>query len=258
MTDIETAPMSVVRETNADRLNEVVNHPYVRPWVGGGSDALDLSDIVSNPNNLLLMAEGGGLLFVKTDIGIYEVHTQFVPEHRGEKALQAVKDALRFVFTRTDCIEVQTKVPDGNRAALALVKAIGGEFLFYRPEAWPTDAGPVGVKHYTQTIHSWAGKSEASAVAGHCFHEALEAAKVAMGAANPLHPDDDAHDRYVGATTEMMLAGQIDKGLWFYNRWARLSGYAEVAQIAANPPVIDIQDAILAVRPNGMEVLLCR
>lgn len=258
MTYIPAQPLTVDRQFNAQALNAVVNHPDVRPWVGAGSFELDLSSVVADPANVLLMNEHGGCLFERVGAGLYEVHTQFVPEGRGPGALQAVRDALHWMFTRTDAVEIQTKVPVNNLPALALVKSIGGELHFYRDNAWQTDSGMVGVNYYVQTIDAWAGKADTAKAAGEWFHDKLEAAKAASEAGSPVHDDDEAHDRYVGATIEMVLNGQLEKGLWFYNRWARFAGYASVALIAENPPVIDIQDAILAVRPNDFEVLLCR
>jgi hypothetical protein len=56
----------------------------------------------------------------------------------------------------------------------------------------------------------------------------------------------------------MIRRGLIDKGIALYNRWARLAGYETIALIAVNPPVIDIRDALIAVKGEDMEVLLCR
>jgi hypothetical protein len=130
--------------------------------------------------------------------------------------------------------------------------------LFTRDKAWPFNGQMVPVGHYGLSLMSWAGKADGVAVSGEWFHGKLEAAKSATAGAAPLHDDDDAHDRYVGATVEMIAAGQIGKGLAFYNRWAKFAGYGPVALIATNPVVIDIGDAILAVRDNNYEVLLCR
>ena len=249
--------LSVCREFSADRINAVIAHPEVRPWVGGVGP-LDLTPVVADPRNVLLMGQGGGLLFVQLEPGLYEVHTQFIPEARGPVALLAVIDALRWMFTRTDAVEIVTKVPDGNVAAAVLVKKIGGEFQFYRPHAWQTNHGLVGVKYYAQTLNAWVRKTDELEQIGDWFHEKLAAAKVAQGSAAPIHDDDDAHDRYVGAAAEMIAHGQVAKGINFYNRWAKFAGYATISLIAANPFVIDIQDALLAVRGQNFEVILCR
>lgn len=250
--------LSVCREFSAERLNHVANHPDVRPWVGGGSGALDLTPLVADQRNMLLMGQGGGVLFQFLDPGLYEAHTQFLPEARGKEAVLAVKDALRWMFTRSDAIEIVTKVPNGNAAALGLVRAIHGQKLFDREKVWPTADGLTGVAYYSLPIMTWAGKAEELAVSGQSFHGKLEAAKSATAGAAPLHDDDEAHDRYVGATVEMIAAGQVAKGINFYNRWSRFSGYGPVAVIATNPVVVDIGDALIAVRDDDFDVLLCR
>lgn len=247
------------REYSAERLNTIVNHPEVRPWVGApGMGPLDMTGLVANPNNILLMGEAGGLFFIQDGPGRYEVHTQFMPSGRGEHALTVTRNALFWMFTQTDCEEIITKVPDGNKGALGLVRAIHGDRRFHRDNAWHGPDGITGVAFYALTIDQWAGKCTEVESSGEWFHDKLEAAKLAKGGTTEIHDHDEAHDRYVGATVEMILAGQIEKALGFYNRWARFAGYAEVAVIAANPWVFDIQDALIAVRENDFEVLLCR
>lgn len=248
---------TVNREFSAERINSIVNHPEVRPWLGG-TGALDLTPLVADPRNVLLMGEGGGVLFQWLEPGLYEAHTQFLPEARGAGSVQNVRDALRWMFTRTDAVEIVTKVPAPNKAALGLVRAIHGQKLFEREAAWPTESGMVAVSFYGLSMLSWAGSAPDIGASGHWFHEKLEAAKAATAGARPPHDDDAAHDQYVGATVEMIAAGQVEKAMAFYGRWARFSGYGPIAAIAINPLVLDIGDAILAVRGADFDVLLCR
>lgn len=50
----------VVRESDATRINAVLNHDAVRPWVlMPGQEALDLSAFVADPHNVVLMTEDG-------------------------------------------------------------------------------------------------------------------------------------------------------------------------------------------------------
>lgn len=249
--------LNVRREFSAEGLNHIVNHPDVRPWVGG-TGPLDTSEVVADLRNVLLMGEGGGLLFVRYAPGVYEVHTQFLPEARGANAVVVTNDALRWMFTKTDAVEILTKVPDGNKGAKGLVHAIHGELRFHRDNAWLGPNGSDGVGYYALPIQSWAGKCADLEASGHWFHDKLEAAKTAMGASEPLHDDDAAHDRYVGATVEMILSGQIEKAMGFYGSWAPFAGYGPVQVIAVNPITIDIGDAILAVRGDDFQVLLVR
>jgi hypothetical protein len=248
----------VSREFHADNINAVVNDPSVRPWVGGGTEPLDLAAAVADIRNVLLMTEGGGVLFMFREPGIYEAHTQFIESARGASAVAAVQDALRWMFTVSDAVEIQTRVPANNRGALGLVQAINGEHRFNRRNAWPTPEGMVDCAYYALTIDRWAAKAPGINETGVWFHDKLEAAKIAAGATSPIHDDDEAHDRYVGATCEIMMLGMTDKALRFYNRFARFSGYGEVSVIAINPVVVDIGDALIAVRDDDFDVLLCR
>lgn len=251
--------LSIRREYSAEAINAVINHPDVRPWVGTPDQGyIDVAPVVANLNNVLLMAEGGGFLFVQMELGIYEVHSQFVPEHRGPNVTRAAHDAQRWMFTRSDCVEIRTKVPHGNIAAAGLAKRMGFELQFSREAAWPTASGMVGVDYYAKNITQWCNTADEISNSGEWFHHKLEAAKVERGASSPVHDDDPAHDRYVGATVEMMMAGQIGKALGFYGRWASFAGYGPIAMVATEPVVIDIGDALLAVRQDDFDILLLR
>lgn len=251
--------LSVCREFSAERLNSICNHPDVRPWVAAaGQGYLDLSPVVANPDNYLLMGQGGGFLFVQQSDGIYEVHSQFLPEHRGENVITAARDAERYMFTRTDCTEIRSKVPEGNVGAAAFARKMRYELQFERANAWQLGDRSVAVKYYARALNQWVNQAEELKASGHWFHEKLEAAKIASGSAMPIHDDDAAHDLYVGATVEMMQAGQIGKALAFYTRWAPFAGYGPIALVATNPFVIDIGDALLALCGDDFDVILCR
>jgi len=89
-----------------------------------GLKDLDLTEAVSNPDNVFLANEFGGFLFVKDDY-TYEVHTNFLPAGRGKAALAAAKEAARYMFQETDCLAIRTYVPVGNVAADALTRRMG-------------------------------------------------------------------------------------------------------------------------------------
>ena len=94
---------------------------------------------------------------------------------------------------------------------------------------------------------------------GHAFHEMLEAAKREACTELPVHDDDPAHDRYVGACALMAKRGQAAKGVGMYNSWAAAAGYAQIQLLSAAPPVVDVVDGIVHLNQAGeMEVLQCR
>jgi hypothetical protein len=72
------------------------------------------------------------------------------------------------------------------------------------------------------------------------------------------HPQDDAHDRYVGACVETIYGGQPEKAVILYNRWARFAGYQPIALVSKSPLLIDIGTAILQVINESFQVVQCR
>jgi hypothetical protein len=108
---------------DADFLNEIVNAPGME-GARLGQKSLDLAEHVKNTANVFLANEYGGFLFVK-DGDWYEVHTNFLPEGRGERALNAAREAAWHMFTQTPCLGIRTSVVKGNFAARALTKRMG-------------------------------------------------------------------------------------------------------------------------------------
>lgn len=111
--------------TDAAFLNEILNDPAVHPWVcGANAGPIDITPVLSNPSNIALVTDHGGFIFAKIGSGVYDVHTQFKPEGRGT-ALAAAKEAAQFMFTYTDCIRIETMVPEVNKAARLLTERMG-------------------------------------------------------------------------------------------------------------------------------------
>jgi hypothetical protein len=255
--------LAVVRETTAERANAIFNHDAVRPWVlMPGQDAIDFSDFVADPRNVILMNEAGtaGIAFHCQEPGVFECHTAALPEARGADALAFAKAAVAFMFTATDCMELLTKCPAHNRPAEALAKAVGGALDFEREAAWPTEHGPVAVRYYALRYHDWAKAADLLPTLGEWFHDRLEAENARLGIPDELHDDDSAHDRHVGAAVAMILAGQPAKGVILYNRWARFAGYGFATLMNLDPLVVDIGSHVLRVHPNtpNFEVMACR
>lgn len=248
----------IQRDTTAERINEVVNHPEVHKWVAlPGQGALDMSALVADTRNILLMVPEGGLFFEFQEPGVYQVHTQFLPTFRGAGALRVTRDALHWMFCRTDCMELLTKVPVHNVGADGWAKLIGGVLDFEREGAWPTDEGTVAVKYYRLSYADWVRSARGLIERGRWFHERLTAEKVRRGMADAPHPEDLAHDRYVGAAVEMIYGGQLAKAVVLYNRWARFAGYVPVKVVSAKPTIVDIDEALVYVTGDTFEVMPC-
>lgn len=236
----------MIRRTLDGRyLTDVANHPEVRPHLMG-QGPLDLSELVGNPANIALQAEGGGWLLENKGGGTYEVHSMFLPQSRGAGVRKALTAALEYVFTHTDCERLVTRLPKGNARAAALGRMAG-----FRP--WFEMNGD---QYARIELEDWAQSSHACRKAGEWFHDRLEAAKIAAGSPLEVHEDDASHDHAVGATVLMCKAANAIKGVRFYNQWAVVAGYAPVTLVSLNPMVIDVVDAVL--EGPDMEVLLCR
>lgn len=234
------------RTFDASAINEVANHPEVHCWLGV-TEAVDLTPQVFDTANYTLMTEGGGFILIGRGDGVYEVHSQFKPEAR-RNSIKAMRAGFDYMFTRTDCQRILTQVPDNNPGAQALARFAKFRSMFRRAH---TPRGPTSFMGLS--LDEWIQDTVDLETDGHWFHEQLEAVKT-----TELHPDDPAHERAVGAAVRMILRGNAAKGVATYNRWALFAGYAPIALLNDTPAVIDVVDAVVEVRDDKMEILLCR
>lgn len=239
----------------ADSLNMVVNDPSVYEWSrGAATGRIDLTPVVQNDNNVLLMDEYGGVLFLKHQPGVYEAHTQVLPAGRGKWALDMVNQALSWMFTRTDCVDITTRVPKGNLAARALARAIHGTPEFRLEKGWIKDGQIIYADIFSLRIQDWMSKAPGLEEVGQKFHHQLEEEFERLGQEVELHSDDPVHDRYVGATS-LMIPFQPQKSVIFYNRWAGMAGYQPIRIVSENPIVVDINNSLLAIENESFYVL---
>lgn len=224
-----------------------------------GVDRIDVSAIIGDPRNILLMAEGGGVLFCQDELGHYEVHTQFLPTFRGRHAIRASLEAYRWMFTHTECMRLFTRVPVPNRAAAFAARVVGFEFKFERQSVWPTPDGAVAMKYLDMSYDVWLKRNAAVLIeSGRAFHRRLDDECTRLGHPDQGHPDEDCHDLAVGACAETIYGGQPEKAIILYNRWARFAGYGQIAQVARSPLIIDIGTAVLMIEDQTFKVVKCR
>lgn len=242
----------IKRTMNAALLNEVANLPEVRPWLGGKEGTIDLTAAAENPSNFVIEAGHGAWLLHPIIESVYEIHSIFAPEGRGKPFFAAAAEMLRFMFVETDALEIVTKCPDDNPAARMASRVVGFRERFRREDAW---APGVGVSFQVFSIDDWFVRDAECLAVGRAFHEMLETAKAEAGSILPVHPDDEAHDRAVGAAVLMARAGQMGKGVGFVNRWSAFAGYANIAAIS--PSVVNVRDALVEIRGEQMRVLRC-
>lgn len=253
---------TVRRSFDTTEINEILNHPAVFECNRlPGVERFDVTQQVRNFANVLMMAKGGGILFIQIEPGIYEIHTNFLPEFRGKHAIEASLSAYRWMFTHTDCMVLLTRVPAFNEAAHKFCRIVGATLEFVRKNVWPTDNGDVDLSFYSLRYDDWVRKTPDLIKSGQRFHERLEQERVRLKHPTPLHRDEDAHNLHVGACAEMIYGGQPEKAVVVYNRWARFVGfnvYKPIGLISMVPLLIDISQAVLLIENNDFEVIQWR
>lgn len=258
----------VRRSYDASEINPILNDPSVFKYAAiDGMTSLDVSDIVADHRNVLLMAQRGGIIFCQNEPGSYEVHTNFLKAEKGNsgaggghsEAGNACLAAYRWMFTHTDCVELLTRIPAHNRAATVFSPLLGWVKEFERKNAWPSVSdGVVDMAFCALRYDDWVRKTPALMQSGRDFHRRLEEEFTRHGKTEEQHPDEDCHDLHVGACIEMILGGQLDKAVALYNRWARFAGYGQIAAVSHDPPVIDIGNALLQITGDTFKAVLVR
>jgi hypothetical protein len=235
---------------NPEPFNTLANNPCIRPWIGG-TEPLDLTALVLDPENYCFLTDchQGGYVVRKIHLGLYECHSLALESARGKPMLRLMRDGFRYLFCATPCIEVVTTCPDGNPAASRWADLAGFREAFRREGSFNMGGQMVGASYRSLTYADWVFKDVRNRKDGEVFHEVLEAVRPHS------HPDDPAHDYYVGATVEGCRRGNIEKAVMWYNRWAAHAGYMQARIVSVTPPVLDIGDAIVHLVDDQPSVL---
>lgn len=147
----------MIRTFDASEINRVLNHPSVHSQVAYFTPIgeLNVQPLVDDCRNVLLTTEGGGVLFAHLGGGVYDAHIQFLPEFRGKHALNAARDAVRWLFTHTEAVAITARIPAYARGSEYIARAVGFRFREKQPRSWPFENGPIDAKLYTLTRKSW-------------------------------------------------------------------------------------------------------
>lgn len=234
---------------DAPFFNRICNLPEVRPGLGGEGE-IDVTATLADERNFALRTEHGGFILLPHGAGFYSVHTQFAAEGRGRHAIAAMRDGLDFMFTRTDCMRIFSHCPDNNPGTSVFAK-MGGAKPWFRKEHDPLGPGTV----VSWDVMDWAVNTPSLEADGKQFHDLLESAKIGVGSELPIHENEPAHDRMVGATVRMCRRGQARKGVILYNLWAAAAGYAPITLLADDPPLVDVVDGIVGLEGGELKVI---
>lgn len=221
------------RSFDYDFIQAVIGHPSVikgaKAW-----ECIDLKPTIDNLDNYLLVNDFGGFVVINRMPGIYECHTQFLPDGRGEAVRAAVVDAFDYMFINTDCTRIITKAYKDNPASIALSKE------FFKEEGETEE-----YYYYSRSYSEWV-YNEKNELAGRSFHELVEE--------TTNHDDDDTHNYHVGGCLRMAKAGNYIKAQHFYNEWAVMSGYETITILKQNPLLISVGNMKIEI---GEEVRIC-
>lgn len=243
----------IERTTDAAWINSVLNHPDVGPWIDERNDGpIDISAYLESPFVLALRGDHGVFMVVKLDHGIYEVHTAILPEGRGPWARDFARSGAAYMFVGTDAVEILTRVPQPHGAARRLTLDTGFQLEFTTLAETRFRGKMVPVEVYRLSLQDWAsspGIAECSEPNGRTFHEWLNA-QVGSGNGAP-HADDPAHNRVIGVALSMIRAGQVTKGIVWYNRWAVLARHPTIALIENDPTRVKFDAGILTMAEDG-------
>lgn len=246
----------IVRCFDPVEVNAIVNHPKVRPYLGGSDlEPLDLTNFVRDPANYALRYEGFLALFHAKMPGLYEVHTQALPASRGAVVAAGAPAMATWMFTRTNAIELVTRIPDDNDAARELAVFNGFSLEFRCGTGWIAPEGNFPVDWYRLGITDWMARADGLIERGQWFHREIEAACQRAGIKREDHPDDETHDRYVGAAAEMILHGHTVKGIHFINRYSAIVGNPPVVLLNDSPLVIHIGDCAVRLDGGRLEIV---
>ena len=244
----------VARATDAAQMNALINHPDIRPWVANmGDGELDLSATVECKSNYLIMGEHGGILFGCLLPGIYEAHTVVAPHARGRWTRGMIQSALHHMFTATDAYEITTRIPRGHPAAMAAALGAGMKMEFTIPDGAMFRGSVCDMHVLSFRIQDWVPGAPDLVERGQWFHLRLAQEARRLRIDDPMHENDDLHNRYTGLAVEMMFAQQPQKAVATYNRWAQMCRHRTVTLVSSNVVRFDI--GLLAFSADDIEVI---
>lgn len=226
--------------------NELVesfcNHPEVFEWTRrDGFTYCHVKAFLHAPN-MTLIGEGGCFMGISHGEGCYEVHTNFIT--RGKETLMAGHEAMKIMFTSTDCVELQTMVPANNPQARMFARMLGFKHKFTRPNFWVVDGASHDMDFFAISIDDWIMQGRC-ADDGDAFHNKLEELGQHVD-----HAQEDAHDYYVGACMAMILNSHPRKAEKVYAHWAKQARYVPFKVLNDSPVIVDIGTCTL-VYENG-------
>lgn len=221
----------IERTFDASFINEVANDPSVRPYIADETGTIDLSPQVEDRDNVCLIGKHGAFVCFKYFEGYYEVHTMVLQRGRGAWAREFAIAGAHYMFTRTPCLEILTRVPERHKAARQLT-----EFMDFILRPIDSECKWNGMQMqcdvYSLTIQDWSLRpNELLVERGVEFHRWLNE-QVKEGVP---HADSYWHNKIVGTCLEMIDGGQVAKAVAWYNRCALAARHETIELLSMEP-----------------------
>lgn len=105
-------------------LEQLLNHPAIRPYIGGDGESYVDPEPYAKPPYIFLQRDEAGMLFKQTGDS-FEGHLLFPPSIRGIRALDAAWSMISEVFTEHDACAIYGSISRDNRAARVFTRALG-------------------------------------------------------------------------------------------------------------------------------------
>jgi hypothetical protein len=114
------------RTWDAQRINEIANHPAVKPFVDlGVLDEIDVRELLGHPGVIAFLDPHGCFIAVEEEPQVFSVHTMFLPEGRGPHVVTLARRQIREMFTIYEAKRLTTFVADDNKPARVLATRVG-------------------------------------------------------------------------------------------------------------------------------------
>ena len=219
--------------SDLERINQILNHPDVFPFVSWGMEnPFEFEPEDLNGLFFLMPEDRNGVFIIEAlDMENAEVHSAFLPGHRGKNAIDTAWEGLEWIFTATSITNLWTKVPNGNRRAEAMCRVMG----------WEPMGGCGTFYLWRMDILRWTSKAPGLESAGEAFHDGLEQEDV-------THGKIPFHDRAVGAAALMVQKNQDRKAIDFYNTLAGPAHWALAAIESLDPLRVRVGNNMILLR----------
>lgn len=118
-------PVGAVRMFTADHHNAVINHPLVAATFGKTDAPVDVSSLLDEPENYVLMAHGDTItIFEWSAPDIWQAH--YASLSRGGDAVDGLLAMAGSMFA-DGAKMLWGQIPDANRAARLMARMIGAK-----------------------------------------------------------------------------------------------------------------------------------